>query len=100
MADTQSLRAPRMRQARKSMSHLPSPDITGDKENATLDTGELSALTIKSKQTAKKSRSKSLGPGGIDALKEGTGNNGKVDNCAAKAHHLFADVCHSHNSLM
>ena len=52
--------------------------MRGDKENATLDSGELSNLTAKSKQTAKKSRSKSLGPGGIDALKEGTGNNGRA----------------------
>ena len=78
MADTQSPKAPRMRQARKSISHVPSAEVSVDKENATLDAGAMSAFTTKVKQTAKKSRSKSLGPGGLDALKEGTGNKGKV----------------------
>ena len=82
MADMQSLKAPRMRQARKSISHLPSSDNGGDKENATVDSGAFSALTTKGRQAAKKFRSKSLGPGELDALKEGTGNKGNVYDCA------------------
>ena len=67
-----------MRQARKSIAHLPSPDLGGDKENATVDLSTLSSLTTKGKQNAKKSRSKSVGPGGLDALKASAGNRGGV----------------------
>lgn len=67
-----------MRQARKSIAHLPSSDVGGNKENATLDAAALTSMTATGKQAAKKSRSKSIGPGGLDALKEGTGNKGGV----------------------
>jgi kinetochore protein Spc7/SPC105 len=66
--------------SRKSMAHIPSPD-TMDKENITADIG---ALGVGQKRTAlgerpsKKSRSKSIGPGGLDALKDTTGNRRKV----------------------
>ncbi|KAI4137815.1 MAG: hypothetical protein LQ341_004975, partial [Variospora aurantia] len=56
--------------SRKSIAHMPSPDIT-NKENATIDSAELASFA---KGTIKKSRSKSIGPGGLDALQEGTGN--------------------------
>ena len=78
MTDKQSPKAPRMRQARKSIAHMPSSDLGGNKENATLDAAALTSLTAKGKQAAKKSRSKSVGPGGLDALKESTGNKGGV----------------------
>ncbi|KAL8870635.1 MAG: hypothetical protein Q9174_003364 [Haloplaca sp. 1 TL-2023] len=49
---------------------MPSTD-TVNKENITIDsTGLLSTTKVQSQ----KSRSKSIGPGGLDALKEGTGN--------------------------
>ena len=70
-----------MRQARKSIAHLPSSDVGGNKENATLDAAALTSMTATGKQAAKKSRSKSIGPGGLDALKEGTGNKGGVCQC-------------------
>lgn len=67
-----------MRQARKSIAHLPGPDLGEDKENTTVDTATLSSLTMDGKQAVKKSRSKSIGPGGLDALKEGAGNKRDV----------------------
>ena len=64
--------------ARKSIAHMPSPDITGDKENLTVDSAGLSSLAVSSKLDGKKSRSKSIGPGGLDALKEDAGNRRAV----------------------
>ena len=64
--------------SRKSIAHMPSPDtvMTTDKENMTLDTSALAAKATSRLQ--KRSRSKSLGPGGIEALQEDSGNRGKV----------------------
>lgn len=81
MAENKSPRAPRMRQARKSIGHLPSMDTSVDKENATVDSSSFATMAAATKQTGKKTRSKSLGPGGIDALKEGTGNKSRVSSC-------------------
>ena len=78
MVGSQSPKAPRMRHARKSIAHLPSQDVGGDKENATIDSTSFELMSRGTKNAAKKSRSKSLGPGGIDALKETTGNHGTV----------------------
>ena len=78
MASPQSLKAPRARQARKSLAHVPFADSSGDKENLTVDSAALLSLTAQGKQASKKSRSKSLGPGGLDALKESTGNKQEV----------------------
>lgn len=59
---------PATRRSRKSISgRLPSGK-TGDKENATVDIGSSMAAS------RKKSRSKSMGPGGLDVLKSGAGN--------------------------
>ncbi|KAG8533164.1 uncharacterized protein KY384_001947 [Bacidia gigantensis] len=77
MADRTGPTASRLRQTRKSIAHLPTPDLSVDKENITMDPAALSSMTAKAKQAAKKSRSKSLGPGGLDALKEGSGNQGR-----------------------
>ena len=65
-------------QARKLIAHMPSPEISGDKENLTVDSAALSSLTALSKPIGKKSRSKSIGPGGLDALKENAGNRRAV----------------------
>lgn len=74
MPPSTSPRAPRARQSRKSIAHLPQADLVGDKENATMDSAALSSLSAQANQKVKKPRSKSIGPGGIDALKEGSGN--------------------------
>ena len=73
-----------MRQARKSLAHVPSTDVSGDKENVKVDSAELSSLTAQGKQATKKSRSKSLGPGGLDALRESTGNKQEVGDPSLK----------------
>ena len=73
-----------MRQARKSLAHVPSIDVSGDKENLGVDSAALSSLTVQGKQTTKKSRSKSLGPGGLDALRESTGNKQEVGDPGLK----------------
>lgn len=64
--------------SRKSIAHMPSPD-TVNKENTTVDSA---TLVEASKASHKKSRSKSIGPGGLDALKETTGNRRDVGNRA------------------
>ncbi len=73
-----------MRQARKSLAHVPSTDVSGDKENIRVDSAALSSLTVQGKQATKKSRSKSLGPGGLDALRESTGNKQEVGDLSLK----------------
>ena len=73
-----------MRQARKSLAHVPSTDVSVDKENLGVDSAALSSLTAQGKQTTKKSRSRSLGPGGLDALRESTGNKQEVRDPSLK----------------
>jgi hypothetical protein len=63
---------PATRRTRKSIAGGPSTRRTLDKENATLDVESAMA------GTRKKSRSKSIGPGGLDALKMGSGNRRAV----------------------
>lgn len=82
-----------MRQARKSIAHMPSSDVGGNKENATLDAAALTSMTATGKQAAKKSRSKSIGPGGLDALKEGTGNKGGVRQCGSRLDAFLLIAC-------
>ncbi|KAL9034251.1 MAG: hypothetical protein Q9180_005510, partial [Flavoplaca navasiana] len=53
---------------------MPSPD-TVNKENSTVDSTTLAEAP---KASLKKSRSKSIGPGGLDALKETTGNRREI----------------------
>jgi len=65
---------------RKSMVHRPSADLM-DKENMTADIGALGVVqkrNVLGERHSKKSRSKSIGPGGLDALKDTTGNRRKV----------------------
>ena len=73
-----SPKVPRVRQVRKSIAHTPSAYINGNEENARLDEGMNASLSAQGKQAAKKNRSKSIGPGGLDALKEGSGNKQQV----------------------
>lgn len=56
-----------------------------DQENMTADVGSLfSAKRGPIEKTSRKLRSKSIGPGGLDALKDTTGNRRKV--CVAQEH--------------
>ncbi|KAI9816066.1 MAG: hypothetical protein M1827_002058 [Pycnora praestabilis] len=66
--------------SRKSIAHMPSPDTVfeaGNKENMTADIrakGEINVNAVVGIKPGKKSRSKSIGPGGLNELREGTGN--------------------------
>lgn len=61
---------------RKSIANLPSPVYAGEdnKENNTADVGAITGMKRASTGNhgppSKKSRSKSIGPGGLDTLKE------------------------------
>lgn len=66
--------------SRKSLAHAPSSN-TMDKENMTADIGALGGggkRAVLGDRLSKKSRSKSIGPGGLDALKDTTGNRRQV----------------------
>lgn len=67
MAAHDDATVPATRRSRKSTTGL-SPRKAMDKENATVDVGSTLAAG------RKKSRSKSMGPGGLDVLKSGNGN--------------------------
>ncbi|KAM4058518.1 spc7 kinetochore protein [Hirsutella rhossiliensis] len=58
---------PLARRSRKSIGAQPAARDAMDKENATVDVGSSLAAS-------RKSRSKSMGPGGLDALKQSAGN--------------------------
>ena len=77
MATSQVMQAPVSKaRSRKSISHLPSQELGGDKENINKDIG----VFAKASKSSRKGRSKSIGPGGIDALQEGSGNRQKVSS--------------------
>lgn len=59
---------------------MPPKTSAGDKENTTTDVGAIRNGTGNGKSLSrdKKSRSKSLGPGGLDALQDSNGNRRKV----------------------
>ncbi|KAJ5536265.1 hypothetical protein N7513_009451 [Penicillium frequentans] len=67
--------------SRRSIAHVPRSKMTSglDKENATTDIGAAPPFGANSKSITrdKKSRSKSLGPGGLDALQNSNGNRRK-----------------------
>lgn len=76
-----TLPATRRPKSRKSLAEIP------DQENMTAELGALTGKrAMSTDKPAKKSRSKSIGPGGLDALKDTTGNRRKVDN------HLCVEV--------
>ena len=68
--------------SRRSIAHAPRSKMPSglDKENATADIGVVPQFEVNAKLTTKdkKSRSKSLGPGGLDALQNSNGNRRKV----------------------
>lgn len=66
------------KKSRKSIAHLPSAE---NKENMTADVGDLASRgknAFTPGGRPKKSRSKSIGPGGLDALSDTPGNRRKV----------------------
>lgn len=71
---------PSRRRVRQSIAHMPSADFSSqhDKENATTDLSALKNQGLPKKRTIKKLRSKSIGPGGLDALQDTSGNSRKV----------------------
>ncbi|KAH7327069.1 putative kinetochore protein spc7 [Rhexocercosporidium sp. MPI-PUGE-AT-0058] len=63
--------------SRKSLAHIPSSQSM-DQENMTADIGALAGKkAVPIEKPSRKSRSKSIGPGGLDALKDTTGNRRK-----------------------
>lgn len=78
----ESIQSPKKARApprsRKSIAHLPSPPVNIEKENTTINLAVTSTLDARAKLAAKKPRSKSIGPGGLDALKEDSGNRRQV----------------------
>lgn len=71
MSTSREATLPASRRIRKSIGLDTRKSV--DKENATVDLGPNGAAASK-----KSSRSKSLGPGGLDALRQGTGNRRAV----------------------
>jgi len=65
--------------SRKSLAHIPSAKNL-EQENMTADLGALASGKRAGpiERPSKKSRSKSIGPGGLDALKDTSGNSRKV----------------------
>jgi kinetochore protein Spc7/SPC105 len=66
--------------SRRSIAHIPKTNPGLDKENVTTDIGTIRGAMSTGKPIPKdkKSRSKSLGPGGLDALQHSNGNRRKV----------------------
>ena len=64
--------------SRKSIACMPTLDINNEKENVTVNSAVPSALIAQGNVAAKRLRSKSIGPGGLDALKEDAGNRRQV----------------------
>lgn len=81
MADSAADRRSNRPKARQSIAHMPSARASALKDNATTDIAALQAQSQASQAAAKKkARGKSLGPGGLEALTESTGNIAKVTN--------------------
>lgn len=65
--------------SRQSIACIPSTDAPDGRESVTADVSSMQKTKSCAPQVEKKkSRSKSLGPGGLEALKESAGNNIKV----------------------
>lgn len=68
--------------SRKSIAHMPSLAVNNEKENVTVSLAVTSTSVANDNVAAKKPRSKSIGPGGLDALKEDAGNRRQVIHCS------------------
>lgn len=71
-------------QSHKSMAQLSFPDVNNAKENITLQSVTSLKAAAHEKTASRKPRSKSIGPGGLDALKEAAGNRRQV--CPRRSH--------------
>ncbi|EXJ78675.1 hypothetical protein A1O1_09077 [Capronia coronata CBS 617.96] len=78
MADSATDRKAPRPKARQSIAHVPSSKISALKDNITTDIAALQAQNNVAQVMKKKSRGKSLGPGGLEALTESTGNTTKT----------------------
>ena len=96
MTNSQNQKAVLMRHARKSIAHLPSPDMGLDKENTEHGTA---STTGRAKLAGKKGRSKSLGPGGLEALTEDAGNRQKVESTLIEER-IFVKADYGSDSLL
>ncbi|RDL31195.1 Uncharacterized protein BP5553_09984 [Venustampulla echinocandica] len=79
MASREEVTLPATRpKSRKSLAHIPTARMM-DQENMTADIGALGGgkRATPGDKGSKKSRSKSIGPGGLDALKNSSGNRRK-----------------------
>ncbi|KIW80431.1 hypothetical protein Z517_07047 [Fonsecaea pedrosoi CBS 271.37] len=74
MADSTTDQRSSRPKARQSIAHVPSAKTHSSRDNATTDIAALQARHTEARAAKKKSRGKSLGPGGLEALKESTGN--------------------------
>lgn len=78
MADTATDPKACRPRARQSIAHLPSLRSSAFKDNVTTDIAALQIQKDGAQAAKKKSRGKSLGPGGLEALTESIGNVTKV----------------------
>jgi hypothetical protein len=77
--ETASLKPSRPKSRQSIANVTSSKDLEYDKENATIDQSSLRKRKLTGSETdRKKLRSKSLGPGGLEALKESPGNRSQV----------------------
>jgi len=87
---------PNRPKSRQSTANVTSAkDVGYDKENATADLSSLRKRKFAAsdnEEKKKKSRSKSLGPGGLEALKESAGNTAKVARPYASSIMTTADL--------
>ncbi len=77
MADSSTDRKVSKPKLRQSIAHVPSR-ATALKDNVTTDIAALHAQHNATQVSKKRSRGKSLGPGGLEALTESNGNTTKV----------------------
>ncbi|QLI69881.1 Kinetochore protein spc7 [Metarhizium brunneum] len=89
MAPSKETTVPSTRRVRKSVGASTEMMRTADKENATVDVARTLA------DNRKKSRSKSIGPGGLDALKRGTGNRRASIAAPAKPRSILKPTIYS-----
>lgn len=66
------------RRSRKSIAQMPTVAVNNANENVTVSLAVPLTSTARGNAAVKKPRSKSIGPGGLDALKEDSGNRRQV----------------------
>ncbi|KIW72188.1 hypothetical protein PV04_00401 [Phialophora macrospora] len=78
MADSSTSPRASRPKSRQSIALIPSTRGSTSRDNATTDIAALRAQDIEAKAVKRKQRGKSLGPGGLEALKESSGNTTKT----------------------